>query len=279
MRAPAVRSSSTAEGLFVVLLEQPRWPVCIQCLQRRVGRPLEDLTAAAHALQRVLADLEVAVARCAVCRICRLTVSRAPASAEPQVGIATTRRNRPDRRTRSVGAVLLLVAFGCFAATVVVASARGMRVEPDGYAAPRAVVAPPARALSAAAMPVIGTNADGAHVEAREVFERAVQQLGAGNRDEAVADLKRVIELDPGLTLAYAALAEALRATEEPDAVAAYWTSVVDRQPQNATAFEARAHVRETQQDVDAALADHDEACRLGRVTACAAAEKLRADR
>lgn len=130
---------------------------------------------------------------------------------------------------------------------------------------------PPTRAAGVAA----GSTITPVENPARELVEKAVEQINT-QRDEAVASLKRAIEIDPGYAAAYRVLDEALTPTREFDTLADYWSRLIALQPQNADGWEGRARARIGKKDMAGALDDADQGCRLGLGAACDTAGRLR---
>jgi hypothetical protein len=113
--------------------------------------------------------------------------------------------------------------------------------------------------------------------EAREIYQRAMRTLRAGGRDAAVADLRRAIELDPAFVFGYRGLEEALTPVRDWPVIIEHWSKLIELQPKNAYAWDSRARVRALANEIEGAVADAEEACRLGRAPACDTADRLRA--
>jgi hypothetical protein len=117
---------------------------------------------------------------------------------------------------------------------------------------------------------------DADRLEARALVARGREALKTGGAVQAMDDFKRAIELDPWFTTAYSELDKVLRAQRQVDASAEYWSKLIETSPTNRDGWFGRAQARATMNDTTGALADADEACKLGHTAACQMAERLR---
>jgi hypothetical protein len=141
-------------------------------------------------------------------------------------------------------------------------------------ATPSADAAAPTSTDATASLPATGEAADG-RAEARALVAKAQQELTGGAPAQGIEDLKRAIDIDPGFTLAYRFLDDALRKQQDYDTIVDYWSKLIDLQPKNVAAWGMRAKARMAKKDLSGALEDAEQACRIGGA-ACDLAQNLR---
>ena len=140
---------------------------------------------------------------------------------------------------------------------------------------------PPPPPVVAAAPPPAATSGappQADRVAAREAHQRGLAHQRAGRRNDALAEFRQAIEIDPAFLVAYWDLDKALSATQDFDGVIDMWTRFIERDADNRDAWNGRARARLAKKDPYGALEDAEHACRLHHAAACQLAERLQSE-
>jgi tetratricopeptide (TPR) repeat protein len=107
-------------------------------------------------------------------------------------------------------------------------------------------------------------------------YEHGLALSQHGERDQAIADFKKAIELDPKRGEAYEALDRLL--TQKGDFVTsiAYWTKLIALEPASANAYCERGGAYRHSGEIVKALSDATKACELGSKECCRILEQYR---
>ena len=106
-------------------------------------------------------------------------------------------------------------------------------------------------------------------------YWRGMAHWQLNHADEALQDFRRAIELDPGDFEAYRNVDRILSGHQRWDEILEMWNSYMERTPADAEAYFERGGTHFRKGNLVAARADAARACELGKVEACALAERL----
>ena len=107
-------------------------------------------------------------------------------------------------------------------------------------------------------------------------FYRGVTLIKQGAEDRALADLEKSIELRPTRVEAYENLDWLLARRRDWDRITEYWSRLIALEPRNGKAYLERGGAYFHKGDLARALADAQEACRLGQAEGCRMYEKYK---
>ncbi len=112
--------------------------------------------------------------------------------------------------------------------------------------------------------------------EAEVIYSRAMDHFRANRMDEALADFRRVIELEPANFQAYRAIDAILAIQLRWDEILTLWDAYLRVEPRDANAYYERGGTNYRKGDFAASYADAAKACELGKAVACPRAERLK---
>jgi tetratricopeptide (TPR) repeat protein len=105
--------------------------------------------------------------------------------------------------------------------------------------------------------------------------ERALAHVQADATDAALDDLRRAAEIDGDAIAVFDGLDSTLSRQQRWGEIATCWTGLIERQPGNSHALFGRGVARYRGGELERALADMREACRLGEAPACEQVSRL----